>query len=413
MGLCTMKSKKDKTGIGIIGLGERGLGTLPLLLAMDDIEVAAVCDLYEDRVAKGVQLAIDAGKAAPACFSDYNQVISLDCVDCIIITTSWTSHPEILMAALNAGKPAATEVGGASSLNECWDLVRNCERTGTPCMMLENCCYGREEMALLQMVRQGVFGELIHCRCAYEHDLREQVARGVENRHYRFHNYQHRNGDVYPTHGLGPLAKLLDINRGNRFVSISSMATKSRGIHLWAREHLGSDHHSSVIDFAMGDVVTSMIKCARGETILLTHDTSLPRPYSRGGRVQGTKGIWIEDNASIYIEGKSPLDAWEPFSRYMEKYEHPLWQKSSIQEYCAGHGGMDYLVLRAFIENVRDKSILPIDVYDMASWMAVTPLSEQSIALGSMPVPFPDFTDGKWINRKEEAPSKYGLNKTL
>ena len=404
-----MQNKEGNVRIGLIGIGNRGAGTLSMLLEMDDVEITAVCDMYEDRVAEGIRLVVDAGKPAPAGFTNYKQAVCRDDVDCIITPSSWTSHTEVLVAAMRAGKPAATEVGGASSVQECWELVKVSKETGVPCMMLENCCYGREEMALLNMVKQDVFGELIHCQGGYEHDLREQVVRGAENRHYRLNNYLLRNGEVYPTHALGPIAKLLDINRGNRFVTLSSMASKSRGNSLWAKEHLGSDNPLAGTAFALGDVVTTMIKCARGETIVLTHDTSLPRPYSRGGRVQGTKGIWMEDNASIYIEGRSPLDKWEPFGDYLSKYEHPLWQKSSVQEYAAGHGGMDYLVLRAFIESVRDDAELPIDVYDTASWMAVTALSEQSIAVGGMPLPFPDFTNGKWINRIRGQAGKYSL----
>jgi hypothetical protein len=298
--------------------------------------------------------------------------------------------------------------------------VRISEETGVDCMMLENCCYGREEMALLNMIKQGVFGELIHCQGGYEHDLRSEISMGLENRHYRFRNYQNRNGEVYPTHEAGPIAKYLDINRGNRFISLTSMASKARGLHEWIVEHKGPDHEHAKIEFTQGDVVTTMIKCAHGETVLLIHDTSLPRVYSRGGRVQGTKGIWMEDKKAIHIEGISPAErwealeeSWEPFEKYMEKYEHPLWDEYRKAGVHGGHGGMDYLVLRAFLESVRYNRPTPIDVYDTAAWMAITALSEESIATGSAPVAFPDFTNGKWINRECESPSKYGLSRVF
>ena len=401
---------KSKISIGLIGLGGRGAGLLSMLLGMDDVEVAAVCDLYEDRAANAVMQVTASGKPAPKAFLDHRQAVLCKDVDCVITSSSWSSHTRVLTDALKAGKPAATEVGGASSVQECWDIVRTSEETGIPCMMLENCCYGREELALLTMARQNVFGELIHCQGAYSHDLRKQVATGLEARHYRYGNYRNRNGELYPTHALGPIAKLLNINHGNRFVSLASTASKSRGINLWAREHLGIGHPAANESFMLGDVVTTVIKCARGETIVLTHDTSLPRPYSRGGRVQGTKGIWMEDNHSIYIEGISPDDQWEPFQAYLEKYEHPLWRKSSVQEYVAGHGGMDYLVLRAFIESVHARAEMPINAYDTATWMAVTALSEQSIALGGAPVAFPDFTNGRWIGSMPGNDGLYSLD---
>jgi hypothetical protein len=214
-------------------------------------------------------------------------------------------------------------------------------------------------MAVLNMVRQGLFGEIIHCRGSYEHDLREEVAMGIENRHYRIHNYLNRNGDVYPTHGLGLAAACLNINRGNRFISLTSIASKSRGINLWANEHLGKDHIAARSRIALGDIVTTMIQCAHGETILLTHDTSLPRPYSRGGRIQGTKGIWMEDGNVIHMEGTSPAHQWESFDGYKEKFEHPLWQKFLKEGVKGGHGGMDYLCLRDLCQTWRPDPFQP------------------------------------------------------
>lgn len=398
-----------KVKVGVIGLGHRGLGLMGLLLVMEDVEVVAVSDLYEDRMQTAAADVQAAGQPAPAKFKDYTELLDQPEVEAVVIASSWTSHAHIAMAAMRAGKYVGSEVGGASSVEECWQLVRTAEATGKRIMMLENCCYGREELALLNMVRQGLFGELIHCQGAYEHDLRDEVALGIENRHYRIHNYKLRNGDVYPTHGLGPVAKCLNINRGNRFVALSSMASKSRGINLWAAEHLGPEHPSAKTNIALGDVVTTMIRCANGETILLTHDTSLPRPYSRGGRIQGTKGIWMEDNNSIHLEGSSPAHAWESFDAYKEQHEHPIWREYLDAGVKEGHGGIDYLCLRAFITCVVEGTEPPIDVYDMAAWMAVTALSEESVALGGSAVAFPDFTNGEWIGRTNATVGKYAL----
>jgi predicted dehydrogenase len=400
---------KSKVRIGVIGLGGRGQGLLRTLLEMDDVEVPAVCELYDDRRQIGVDMVADSGRQKAEGYDDYRKILEREDIDAVIIPSSWTAHTEIAIAAMKAGKYAGPEVGGASSLDECWELVKTSEETGIPCMMLENCCYGRNEMAILNMVKKNLLGELIHCQCGYEHDLRDEIGRGIENRHYRIHNYLHRNGDLYPTHGLGPIAKLLNINKGNRFMTLTSMASKARGLHEWVRDNLGKDHPMSEIVFPKGDIVTTMIKCAKGETILIVHDTTLPRPYSRGGRVQGTKGLWMEDNNSIYILDKSPEHEWESFDEYREKYEHPLWKEYLNLGVRGGHGGMDYLVLRAFVESVKKREPTPIDVYDTVAWMAVTALSEQSISLGSTPVAFPDFTNGKWINRTAQ-PGKYSLD---
>ena len=400
--------------IGIVGLGGRGRGQMDTLLDMADVEVAAVCDVYEDRVRDGIADVTKKRGTSPAGYTDYRRLVERPDIEAVVVTSSWTSHTNIAVAAMQAGKYAAIEVGGASSLQECWSLVRTSERTGKPCMMLENCCYNREEMALLNMVKQGVFGELIHCQGGYEHDLREEICMGDVNRHYRRENFTHRNGELYPTHELGPICKWLSVNRGNRMTMLTSMASKSRGLSLWMQEHRPGD---PISPFLQGDIVTTMIQCAHGETILLTHDCSLPRGYSRGGRLQGTRGLWMEDNRSLIVEGLTEFDPddwdhlkWEPFDKHIDRFDHPLWKAYKEFGQRGGHGGMDYLVLRAFIEALQNGTQTPIDVYDTATWMSVTCLSEQSIAMGSMPVSIPDFTDGRWIGREKAVPGMFALD---
>jgi len=309
-------------------------------------------------------------------------------------------------AAMRAGKYAACEVGPANSVEECWDLVKVREETGVPCMLLENGCYRREAMALLNMVRQGVLGELIQCQGGYLHDLRERIVTGKgtgvelpEGGDYRTRQNRMRNGDIYPTHGLGPLAQYLNITRGNRFVSISSFATKRRGLKAWTVENLGKNHRSADVDWAMGDLVTSVIQCQNGETVILQHDCALPRPRGFMRQVQGTKGIYCEEAGGIYIDGQTSGHRYEPFGPFQEKYEHPIWKDYLKMGIRGGHGGSDYLELRAFIDCLRNRQSVPIDAYDMATWMAVAPLSESSIAAGGEPVAFPDFTNGKWMAR--------------
>ncbi len=408
-----------KLKVGVIGLGNRGYGMLDTIFHIDAVEIKMVCDVYEDRVQKALELiASDETRKGWDCkgTTDHRAVIACPEVEAVLVYTSWTSHIEIAIASMKAGKRVAMEVGGATSLESCWRLVHTSEETGVPCMMLENCCYGKEELAVLNMVKKGIFGEIVHCEGGYEHDLRDEICCGKENRHYRYDNYHYRNGENYPTHELGPIAKVLNINRGNRMVSLVSMASKSVGLHDWIIRNKGENDPSAGVVWSQGDVVKTMIKCAGGETITLTLDTSLPRPYSRGGRVQGTRGIWMEDGNMIHIEGVTPQKegdwshSWEDFAPYYEKYEHPLWVKYRKDGLVGAHGGMDYLVLSAFVESVLDQTPPPIDVYDAAAWMCITVLSEQSIALGSMPVAIPDFTDGKWMTREPAADSIYRLD---
>ena len=400
---------------GVIGLGGRGIGQLKTILSMPDIEIVAVCDVYEDRMKAAQEEVLKCRGVEPMGTQDYRQVNAREDIEAVVIMTDWTTHIKIACDAMEHGKIPAMEVGGATSIDECWKLVRTSERTGKPVMLLENCCYGQEEMALLNMVKKGVFGELVHCRGGYMHDLRHEIGNGDIIRHYRLENFMHRNGELYPTHELGPIAKYLDINRGNRMLSLVSMASKGVGQQAWMKENRG-DSPLANAKFNEGDIVTTMIKCANGETIVLTHDCTLPRPYSRGGYVQGTKGVWEEDNRSIFLEGRSPVDPadwahhWESDAKYMEEYMHPLWREYKEFGLRGGHGGMDYLVLRAFFESIQENKPFPIDVYDTASWMVITCLSEQSIAMGSMPVPIPDFTGGRWIGREQREGDIFSLD---
>lgn len=406
--------------LAIIGLGGRGCGQMKTLLQMPDVKVRVVCDVYEDRIENAQNIAEEEQGFRPDGDTDYKRVVARDDIDACVVMTSWTTHIAICIAAMKAGKRVAMEVGGAGSVEECWRMVRTSEETGIPCMLLENCCYNNREMALTNMVRQGLFGEVTHCQGGYEHDLREEVGWGDVRRHYRQDNFMNRNGELYPTHELGPIAKYLNINRGNRMVSLVSMASKSAGLKAWYKKNRPDDEVASK-PVHEGDVVTTMIKCANGETIVLTHDCTTPRPYSRGGRIQGSRGIWMEDNESIYLEGglsdamdensePIPAHTWVSEKSYLEKYKHPLWKEYEEFGLRGGHGGMDYLCLRAFVESVQNGTNPPIDVYDAASWLCITALSEASIATGSAPVAVPDFTDGEWIHRHGESEGRYALD---
>ncbi|MEG1719740.1 MAG: Gfo/Idh/MocA family oxidoreductase [Clostridia bacterium] len=411
---------KDTIKIGVIGLGCRGFSLLEsIMLPMEDIEVVAVCDLYIDRVIKGAKAIKDAKGIEPICATDYKKIVNIKEIDAIIIATSWEDHIAIAIAAMRAGKYVGMEVGGAYSLNDCWELVYTSKITKMPCMLLENCCYGRTEMMNLNMVKKGLFGDIVHCAGGYQHDLREEISYGKENRHYRLRNYLSRNCENYPTHELGPIAKILNINRGNRMVSLASIASKSCGLHNYILEKKGTNDILSNAVFAQGDIVTTTIKCLNGETIVLTLDTTLPRAYCRGLNVRGTKGCYAEETDSIFIDGvhnKFDLEwkkQWGNAEQYYEKYDHPLWKDYLKLDVKGGHGGIDWLVFRAFFESAKNETQTPIDVYDTASWMCISTLSEDSIAKGGALVSIPDFTNGKWIEREDFVKSKYCLNEIV
>ena len=409
---------KEKLNIGFIGLGGRGTGLLQdIVLPREEISVLAVCDKYEDRRENGAKMVREKKGNEPLCTADYRDVLAIEAIDAVIVATSWADHLPIVIAAMKAGKYVATEVGGAYSLDECWELVRTHEETGVPCMMLENCCYDRNELMVLNMVKQGIFGEIVHCQGGYRHDLRDEVSFGRENRHYRLVNYMNRNCENYPTHELGPIAKILNINRGNRMLTLNSIASKSAGLHQFLLDKKGEEYDLTNAEWTQGDVVTTVIKCAHGQTIVLTLDTTLPRWYSRGFHIQGTKAMFDEDTRSIFIDGehnKYDFDwssQWKNVEEFREKYEHPIWKQYLSEGVTGSHGGIDWLVFSAFFDAVKKGTQTPIDVYDMAAWMCITPLSAQSIAMGGAPVAIPDFTNGRWINREPFVEGKYCLEK--
>lgn len=415
-------NQNSKLQLGFIGVGLRGQSHVDLALDRKDCVVAAICDIDPEMIRRTQAIISKKGGPAPKVYDkgpkDYLRLLEEGGVDAVVISTPWEWHSEMATAGMRAGKYTGVEVSGGFSLDECWDLVRTHESTGTHLFFLENVCYRRDVMAVLNMVRQGLFGEMMHLEGGYQHDLRgvkfndgkspydsgvEFGEKGFSEARWRTQHSIHRNGDLYPTHGIGPVANYIDINRGNRFTHLTSMATKARGLHEYIVKHPkgGPDHPNANVEFRLGDVVTTMIRTSSGETVTLFHDTNLPRPYSLGFRVQGTKGIWMDVNQSIYLEGKSAKShQWEKAEPYLQAFDHPLWKKYEQDATGAGHGGMDFFLLHAFIECAKENAPAVIDVYDAATWMAITPLSEESIAMGSQPVAFPDFTRGRWINRQ-------------
>ena len=416
------KSKADvKVRIAVIGTGARGSGHVDLLLRRDDVDLVAICEVEEKALNGTKNLISKSGKKMPQVYTGDNyawkKMLEKEKLDGVIIATPWEWHKPMVIGSLEAGlKYVATEVILGITLQDHWDVVKAAEKYNANVMMLENVCYRRDVMAVLNMVRQGLFGELIHLQGGYQHDLREvkfndgvhTYGHGVEfgekgysEAHWRTEHSVHRNGDLYPTHGIGPIAQYININRGNRFLSLCSFSSKARGLHNHVVKNGGENHPNAKVNFKLGDVVTTSINCVNGETILLQHDTNSPRPYSLGFRVQGTEGLWMDVNKSIYIQDKSKQnDAWDNAQDWFDKYDHPLWQRWSKETAGAGHGGMDFFVIHSFIESIKRKTPTPMDVYDAAAWSAITPLSEQSIELGNETVEFPDFTGGQWMYRK-------------
>ena len=410
----------EQIKLGFVGTGMRGQWMLWLAAKYPEVQIPAICDIDDGMIESALKILKDAGKPDPRIYKngdeDFRNMVGNEDLDGVYIATPWEWHHPMAIAAMKNGINVGTEVPAALTVRDCWDLVNTSEKTGMNCMIMENVCYRRDIMAVLNMVRQGLFGELLHCQGGYQHDLRhvkfndgknpygggvEFGEKGYSESKWRTQHSVDRNGDLYPTHGLGPVSTMLDINRGNRMVYLTSTATQSRGLHNYIVDNGGPDHLNANVEFKLGDVVTTVIKCDNGQTIMLSHDTNSPRPYSLNYRVQGTKGIWMVDNNSIYIEGMSPeAHKWEPDETYMEKYDHPLWKRFEDQAAGSGHGGMDFFILRAFVESLKRNVTPPIDVYDAVSMSVICPLSEKSIRLNSTSVKIPDFTRGRWKNNQ-------------
>ena len=403
----------EKIRMGVVGYGQRGSHvTVNSLHQIKEIEVTAICDLYQDRVDQGVKENEDKYGGKVLGTLDYHDVINSDNVDAVYVACSWEYHIEVAIEAMKKGKIVALEVGGAYSIDELHRLVRTYEETKTPIMFMENCCFDKFELLTTAAVRAGKLGKVVHCHGSYAHDLRAEISQGNIIRHYRLRNYTNRNSENYPTHELGPIAKLLNINRGNRMLSLVSVASSSAGLEQYVKDHPELVEKDPTLDgrrFKQGDIVNTIITCVGGETILLKLDTTLPRPYySREFGIRGTKGFALKDTNTIYLDGEKEFwntpegvkESINSADKYDEECLPSLWKDITPEELESGHGGIDVLEFKVFADCVLNNKEMPIDVYDAAAWMAVSALSENSIAQGGMPQAIPDFTDGKWILRK-------------
>lgn len=419
---------KEKIKIGYVGLGRRGYHIMKdFIFKMRDVEVVSICDLNPSTFERMLDLFKERGRALPKTITDYNEIAADPEIDAVVIMTGWNGHIAPAVASLKAGKYTAIEVGCAYDISECFELLAAHEQTGAPLMMLENLCYGRRELMATKMTRDGIFGEIVHCTggyCHYLNDcdlLKKQEDGSIVYDHYRITEYVHRNAEQYPTHALGPISKLLKINRGNRMLTLASHGTKSRGLADYIKRALPEDNPFANTVFKQSDIVDTVITCAGGETIHLTLDTNLPRPfYTRAFSVRGTRGMCVESAKNVctyYIDGMEGMVHDKVFNNeeeMFEKFDHPLHVKYKAEGGPHGsHDGCDWLVLRAFFESVKRGTNTPIDAYDTILWLAIGPLSEQSLAKGGAVVDIPDFTKGKWMRREPVVRSKYCLDEIV
>ncbi|MDR3261076.1 MAG: Gfo/Idh/MocA family oxidoreductase [Tannerella sp.] len=393
--------------IAIIGLG-RGGGAVERLSQIEGTKIAVLCDVQPDRIQNRQAYLKKAGRPEAVSYSgeeDWKKVCERDDIDLIYNATPWYLHVPIALYALKHGKHVTVEVPAALTVDDCWALVDTAEETQRHCMMLENCCYDFFELATLNMARKGLLGEVYHGEGAYIHDLRS-LKHDKENGYYKMWRLEHSKkhiGDPYPTHGLGPVAQIMGINRGDRFDYLTSMSTNQYGLTLYAENTFGKDSPEAKATYRLGDMNTTLIRTVNSHTLLVQHDTTSPRPYDRIHKISGTKGFAVK-----YPEQKIALEPHaheflkpEEFKAIMAQYEHPLSKYIGEKaKAVGGHGGMDYIMDWRLIYCLRNGLPLDQDVYDAAAWSCITELSERSVLDRSNAVDVPDFTYGDWKNAK-------------
>ena len=389
--------------IGFIGVGGRGTDLLGWFLAQK-AQVVAICDLVPEKAERASQLIVKAGQKAPQLYTkgthDYESLTSRNDLDLVVIATPWDWHTPMALSAMKNGKHAAVEVPLAYTMEDLWKLVDTSESTRRHCIMLEECCYGYNETLVLNLVRKGVLGHLLYGEAAYLHDLREEMFSAEGEGLWRRAFHTQSNGNLYPTHGLGPVANYMSINRGDRFEYMVSMSTPALGLAAYREAHTPKGDPKWKERYVNGDMSTSLIKTASGLTVTLKHDTSNAHPYDRINMIGGTKGVFADYPPRIYIDGQPGKEDWGGLDEYKKEYESPLWAKQGeMARTSGGHGGMDFIMIYRLLQCMREGLAPDMDVYDGATWSAPAPLSKTSLAQGSAPVKFPDFTRGLWNKR--------------
>lgn len=393
--------------VGAIGVGARGTFLLSTLLDFPNVEAPAVCDIDKDAAARAQSIVEQKTGKRPESYTrnenDWKNLCERGDLDVVIIATPWEYHAQQAIAAMRAGKHVGLEVPACQTVEEGWDLIKASEQTGMHCMLLENVNYFRNTLAVTRMIREGLFGEVMHSLAGYQHDIRNLAFTDDGALTWRGRHMAERNGNLYPTHPIGPIAWWMNINRGDRFVRLSSVSTPARCLKEYAVKRFGPDHPLAKRDYALGDTNTTLLQTASGKTVTLYFDIVTPRPYDMIFRVQGTKATYEGNHDAIYIEGVSPEHQWEPFAgKYQEKYEHKIWQELGTEAARnGGHGGCDYIMVHEFVNAVRNGIKPPIDIVDGVTWSAIVPLSIKSVAEQGKVVDFPDFTRGKWRENAE------------
>ncbi len=394
--------------VAIVGTGLRGRSILRELLAIEGVRVTALADIVPEKARRAAAMVTQAGQPAPALFTDgerdFERLVRRDDIDLVYTATPWEWHTPVCLAAMRAGTHAASEVPIALTEEECWALVETSEATRRHCLMLENCCYGNSELTVLRMVREGVFGTLLHAEAGYLHDLRKILFENRDEGLWRRFPHTERDTNLYPTHGLGPVAQYLGVHRGDRFDYLVSMSSPEAGLTEWREATEPRDSLKWRERYVAGDVNTSLVRTALGRTILLQHDVVNPRPYSRLNNLQGSKAVFNDYPPRLYIDGTPGGERWTPLSEYRARYEHPLWTAvGEVARTLGGHGGMDFVMCYRLVQCLREGLPPDFDVYDAAAWSVPYALCERSVRNGSAPVKFPDFTRGAW--RTATAPS--------
>jgi predicted dehydrogenase len=395
--------------LGVVGTGGRGASLIQIAASMPGVGFPALCDINAQNLARAQDLVMSAGGPKPELYTgpeDYLKLVARDDLDAVLIATPWELHTPMAVASMKAGKYTAVEVPAALTIEQCWDLVNTHEHTGTPCMMLENWSFRRDNLAVLNMIRAGLLGQINHCHAAHSHDCTYWYFNPDGTPRWGGEYLLRRNSDPYPTHALGPVLSWMDLNCGDYPSYVTSMATRSLSLpHYFARK-FGPDHPAARRKYVQGDIVTSLIKTIQGNTIVVFNDMQSPRPYDNRWEISGTDGLYNEQRNAVYIAGRSPQpDTWESFAPYQKQFDHPWYTDLERAEpgtlnTTLGHGGPDYLELRHFVNAVRTRTPTPLDIYDSVLMSSLIPLSGESIAQASAPVPFPDFTRGKWKTRK-------------
>jgi hypothetical protein len=395
---------RERVRVGIIGVGGRGTNLLEELLGVENVDIKAICDLVPAKVAHAQKLVTDKGQPEAKGFGkddwDFKNLTQLD-LDIVYVATPWNWHVPMAVNAMKNGKHVAVEVPACTTLEECWQLVDTSEATRKHCVILENCCYGENEMMVLGMVRDGVFGEITHGEAAYLHDLRGILTANEGEGLWRRFPHMKLDGNIYPTHGLGPVAHYMDIHRGDRFDYMVSVSSREASLSEYVKVNFPDTDPKRKEKYTCGDINTSIIKTVKGRTIMLQHDVVNPRPYSRLNSIQGTKGMFADYPARVFIDGPKKED-WDSIDAFREKYQHSLWKQSGeVARKMGGHGGMDYIENYRLMDCIKRGLVPDIDVYDAAAWSAPTPLSEMSVKQNGSSQKFPDFTRGKWNVRPD------------